>query len=130
MVCVGDLVGVQDHASPDHAVNVPCMPDIALRIGVQDQQIGAFSRFESAQIGSAAHGAGAALSRGLEDRHRSKSGLGHALQLSVQCGSVQGADVDGIPIYTPEPGCQEAILDPWSGLSPVTDIDFHQRPDR
>ena len=110
-------------------MNAPYMPDIALRIGIQDQEVGAFSSFESAQIGSAAHGAGAALARGLEDRQRSKPGLGHALQLPVQCGSVQGADVDGIPIYTPQPGCQEAILDPWSGLSPVTDIDFRQRPE-
>jgi hypothetical protein len=71
----GDLVGVQDRASPNHAVNVPCMADIALRIGVQDQQIGAFSRFESAQIGSAAHGAGAALGRGLKPNFFGRTNL-------------------------------------------------------
>ncbi len=36
-LCLGDLFGVQDRASPDHAMNAPYMPDIALRIGIQDQ---------------------------------------------------------------------------------------------
>ena len=46
--CLGDLLGVQDHASPDHAMNAPCIPDVALRIGVQDQQIGGLAGFDGA----------------------------------------------------------------------------------
>jgi hypothetical protein len=62
--CLGDGFGVP-HASPHHAMNAPGLPDIALRIGIQDQEVSAFARFESAQIGSAAHGAGTALAPAL-----------------------------------------------------------------
>jgi len=31
------VFGVQDRASPDHAMNALYMPDIALRIGIQDK---------------------------------------------------------------------------------------------
>ena len=41
---LGDVFGVQDHA-----MNAPCIPDVALRIGVQDQQIGALAGFDSAE---------------------------------------------------------------------------------
>ena len=88
-------------------MNAPCIPDVALRIGVQDQQIGALAGFDSAELGCAPHGAGTTQRGGLEDRQRGKPGLGHAFHLSVQRGAVQGTDVDAYPLYTPEPGGQE-----------------------